>query len=60
MLSCNISDPRAAATIVKLRTEFSGRLIFLPPVVFNEDGTKTLPSPIVTDLNGNPFSLPRV
>lgn len=43
-------DPKSAETIVKLRTEFNGRLICRPPVVFEADGTKYNPEPIVTDL----------
>ena len=46
-------DPKVAETIVKLRTQFRGKLIRRPPLVFNADDTKYVPDPIECDLDGN-------
>ena len=44
-------DPKTASLIVKLRSINRGTTIMRPPVVFNLDGTKFVPEPLIKSID---------
>ena len=43
-------DPKIAQLIVELRKVYRGKVTLRPPVIFNVDGTKTFPEPIIKNV----------